>query len=187
MATLPLRSRNIAELPSRVFILKTPLTSKAGRIIALRPSTQEDEDFLRRVYVGTRADELALVDWSDEQKGSFANMQFNAQHSYYQSIYPDADYLIILENDEPVGRLYIHEHGDEIRIIDIAVLPEHRNNGTGTALLDEILAEGRQKGKAVSIYVEKFNRALRLYLRLGFVAVEDQGVYVLMKRFPGKQ
>ena len=32
--------------------------------------------------------------------------------------------------------------------------------------------------------VERFNRALRLYWRLGFREVEDKGVYLLMERAP---
>ena len=149
--------------------------------------TPQDESFLRLVYAGTRREELALVNWDENQKEAFITMQFNAQHTYYQSVYPDADYLIIIEDDVPVGRLYIHRQDNEIRIIDIAILPEYRGKGMGTALLSEILAEGGRKGKAVSIHVERFNRALRLYLRLGFIAVEDQGVYLLMKWLPGRK
>jgi hypothetical protein len=41
--------------------------------------------------------------------------------------------------------------------------------------------EAASCGKAVSIHVEKFNPAMRLYRRLGFATEEDKGVYDLMR------
>lgn len=155
--------------------------------ITLRPVAPEDEKFLRYVYAGTRREELALLDWDDSAKEAFIDMQFRAQHTHYQSVFPDADYLVILETEAPAGRLYIHRSDNDMRIIDIAILPNYRGRGIGTALLRDILDEGEQKGRTVSIHVERFNRALQLYLRLGFVVVADQGVYLLMKWFPEKR
>jgi len=37
------------------------------------------------------------------------------------------------------------------------------------------------EGKALGIHVEKFNPAMKLYERLGFKPVEDQGIYLLMQ------
>ena len=73
----------------------------------------------------------------------------------------------------------------EIRLVDIALLPEHRGGGVGSAILHEILAEGKAAGKPVTIHVERFNPALRLYERLGFVPIEERGPYLLMQRAPG--
>lgn len=80
-----------------------------------------------------------------------------------------------------IGRLYVDEWAEEIRIVDLALLPQFRNRGYGTQLLKNLLAEGREKGKAVSIHVEQFNPAQNLYARLGFQPVETHGVYVLMR------
>jgi ribosomal protein S18 acetylase RimI-like enzyme len=149
--------------------------------VSLRPAGPEDEAFLYRVYASTREEELAVVDWSDEQKEQFLKMQFNAQHTYYHEHYPDADYDVILRNGDAVGRLYVHRRPDEIRIVDIALLPECRNAGVGTALLEDLLSEGAAAQKPVRIHVEKMNPALRLYERLGFSVLEDKGVYWLME------
>ncbi|HEX6939117.1 MAG TPA: GNAT family N-acetyltransferase, partial [Longimicrobiales bacterium] len=70
---------------------------------------------------------------------------------------------------------------------DIALLPEHRGRGIGTALLEALIAEADAAGKPVSIHVEQYNPARRLYARLGFREVEDLGVYVFMERPPGRQ
>ena len=45
----------------------------------------------------------------------------------------------------------------------------------------DLLDEAAGAGKAVTIHVEKNNPAMRLYRRLGFETVEDQGVYDLMR------
>ncbi len=150
----------------------------------LRPITDADLDFLRRVYASTREDELAPVPWSDEQKTEFLGFQFHAQHTHYQEHFPDAAFDVIELEGRPVGRLYIDRREDEIRLVDIALLTEYRGRGLGGEILEEILDEGRQKGLLVRIHVEHNNPAMRLYLRLGFRKIEEQGVYHLMEWAP---
>ena len=152
-----------------------------GRTIAFRPAEPADQEFLYRVYASTRTEELAIVPWDDAQKEAFLRMQFNAQHTYYHAEYPDAAYQVILADGEPIGRLYVHRPPNEISIIDIALLPEHRRAGIGRSLLTDLLAEGKATGKPVRIHVEKENPALNLYERLGFTKIGDTGVYWYME------
>jgi GNAT superfamily N-acetyltransferase len=187
MTIQPVRAKNIAAPPPDTVLLTNPVTTNTGRNVTLRPVAPGDENFLRLVYAGTRQEELALLDCDDKMKAAFINMQFDAQHSHYHSVYPDAGYLIILEDEVSAGRLYLNRSGSSMHIIDIALLPGHRGKGTGSALLRHILDEGEREGETVSIRVEKFNRARQLYLRLGFIEAEDQGVYLFMKRLPGGQ
>jgi ribosomal protein S18 acetylase RimI-like enzyme len=147
----------------------------------VRAATLEDEPFLRTVYSSTRAEELAQVPWSDEQKQAFTEQQFSAQNAYYRQHYPTAQFSIIEVRGAPAGRLYIERLENEIRIMDIALLPEHRRAGLGTKLLRELQDEARTAGKALTIHVEKFNPALNLYRRLGFKQVEDKGVYLFLE------
>ena len=150
----------------------------------LRPITDDDLAFLRRLYASIRADELAVVDWTDEQKEAFVLQQFEAQHAWWQENYPGATFDLVLLDGEPVGRLYVDRWENEIRIVDVALLPEHRGSGLGTALLRRVFAEGDAAGKPVSIHVEMFNPARRLYERLGFEYAGERGVYLLMVRQP---
>ena len=69
--------------------------------------------------------------------------------------------------------------------MDIALLPEHRGAGIGSAVLRGLLAEAAAAGKPVRIHVERLNPARRLYERLGFAPIEDKGVYYLMEWRPG--
>jgi ribosomal protein S18 acetylase RimI-like enzyme len=150
-------------------------------MISLRPTTVEDNEFLYRVYASTRQEELAQVDWNTAQKEAFLRMQFEAQAKYYSENYVGAQFQIVLLKDTPVGRLYVARWAKEIRIMDIALLPEYRGRGIGSALLKEILAEGQARGVPVTIHVERLNPALHLYDRLGFRLAEDKGVYYLLE------
>src|SRR5262249_37442743 len=144
----------------------------------------DDAAFLYEVYASTRLDELALVDWDDTHKAAFLHMQCAAQHQFYQEHYTKTDFLLMLRDAVPVGRLSVARWQDAIRMADIALLPPSRNAGIGTAILRDLLAEAATAGKPVRIHVEKFNPALRLYERLGFVPIEDKGVYLFMEWSP---
>jgi len=80
----------------------------------------------------------------------------------------------------PAGRMLVAGGPEEIRLVDLALLPEHRNGGIGTALLRRLLAEGAARTVPVRLHVERSNPARRLYERLGFVPVADDGVHLLM-------
>jgi ribosomal protein S18 acetylase RimI-like enzyme len=148
----------------------------------LRPVEAGDRELLYRVYASTRAEELAAVPWDEAEKDAFLRAQFDAQDTWYREHYSRARFDVVEVGGEPVGRLYVHRGADEIRIVDIALLPEHRGNGVGTALLRELLAEADAAGKRVTIHVERLNPALRLYERLGFEVAEDKGVYLFLVR-----
>jgi ribosomal protein S18 acetylase RimI-like enzyme len=154
--------------------------------ITLAPIGPQDEAFLYDVYASTRQEELAVLDWDEAEKEAFLRMQFQAQHSYYADQFADAAFDLIVLGGRPVGRLYLDRRQDELRIIDIALLPEYRRQGIGTRLLKEILAEAQGTGLPVRIHVERNNPALGLYRRLGFRKVEDQGIYYLMEWRPGE-
>jgi ribosomal protein S18 acetylase RimI-like enzyme len=149
--------------------------------ITLRDALPEDEPFLFEVYASTRAQEMALVPWDDEQRKSFLTMQFVAQHSHYRERYPDASYSLICRENLPLGRLYVLREKGDIRILDLTLLPEYRNGGIGTSLLRDLLDEGAQSGKRVLIYVETYNPSLRLFERLGFKSIAEEGVNFLLE------
>ncbi len=148
--------------------------------LMLRPITESDLAFLLEVYAAARADELAQVPWSDDEKRAFLTSQFNAQHHHYQTYYQTASFDIIVQNGQPIGRFYVDRWPNEIRIVDIALLPNYRQQGIGASLLTQILNEGQTSQKTVSIHVEKYNPAYRLYTRLGFNKIGETGVYDLL-------
>jgi ribosomal protein S18 acetylase RimI-like enzyme len=152
--------------------------------LTLRKITPPDESFLRVVYASTRTEELAQVDWNETQKDAFLQMQFDAQHAHYQTHYPTAEFLIIERAGEAIGRLYLARLPDEFRLIDIALLPQHRGQGIGSHLLRRILKEAEAAGKPVRIHVERTNPALHFYQRLGFQVIESGPIYLRMEKLP---
>lgn len=146
----------------------------------LRTVTADDTDFLYSVYASTRSDEMALVDWTDEQKEAFVWMQFNAQRQHYATYYPGAEYDIIQRDGLPVGRLIVDRSKDPLLLMDIVLLPEYRNAGIGTTLIKGLMVEAAGKNWSVSLHVEIFNPAMKLYDRLGFVKLAEEGIYYEM-------
>jgi len=157
----------------------------SGKGFALRPETEADVPFLRRLYISTRWEELApLVDWTDAQKIAFLDSQFVAQRSSYLSQYANAAFDVLEERGVPAGRLYLDRQPDTLLVVDIALLPQWCGRGIGTALLEAMFAEARLSGKGVTISVEKFNPAHRLYRRLGFREYAEDDVYWFMHWSP---
>lgn len=156
--------------------------------LALRAAGPDDRQTLLAVYAGTREEELEFTDWSPEQKLAFVTQQFEAQDQHYRLHYPGAEFLVLerrgANGAEPVGRIYLHHRPSETRLMDISLLPAERGAGIGSVVLNHLLEEARRTGKRLSIHVEKMNRARRLYERLGFVVVDDVGVYDLMEWRP---
>ena len=155
-------------------------TLTTGKVVC-RAVSEADDAFLRRVYASTRAHELALVPWSDEEKWAFVSMQFDAQTTHYRNTYVGASHEVIEVDGIPAGRLYVAVWPSEIRIVDITLLPEFCGRGIGTGLVSNILEQGRLSGRSVSIHVELENPARRLYERLGFVEIAQHGIYTLME------
>jgi ribosomal protein S18 acetylase RimI-like enzyme len=154
------------------------------RDLELRPVEPGDDELLCRIYRSTREAELSQVDWSDAQKETFLRMQFEAQRRHYEDHYDGASFDVVLVDGTPAGRLYVAREPEEIRIVDIALLPEYRNVGIGTELLRRLLDEGAVSGKRLTIHVESHNPARRLYERLGFAPVGNRGAHVLMTWSP---
>ncbi|HJY30980.1 MAG TPA: GNAT family N-acetyltransferase [Pyrinomonadaceae bacterium] len=149
--------------------------------ITLRPVGPDDHNFLLEIYASTRAEELALVPWTREQRDIFVRSQFAAQQEHYVQKYPAASHDIILFEGRQVGRLYVARLDQEIRIVDITLLPRERNAGIGSHLIRQLLDEANRSGKVTRIYVEEFNPSLRLFDRLGFSPSEQHGIHLLLQ------
>lgn len=148
--------------------------------IELRPATAADEPFLRRVYAATR-DDVDLVQWGQGEKEQFLDMQFRAQTMDYEARFPAAELSVIVVDGQDQGRLWVDRSEDEIRLLDIALLPQARNRGTGKHLLERLIAEAKRDGLPLRHAVLKSNVAgLRFYRRLGFEVHEDTEVYAFM-------
>ena len=160
-------------------MLRAFLAAYEGRPagVTFRPITDADHPFLRDLYAGVRAAELAPVAWPEEAKRRFLDEQFALQHQHYLKNYVGADLLLIGKDGAAIGRIYVYRTPAEIRLMDIALIPAERGRGIGSALLHELMDEARTASCQLTLHVEPDNPAQRLYQRLGFTLIEQRGVY----------
>jgi ribosomal protein S18 acetylase RimI-like enzyme len=145
--------------------------------LRFQPITDADAAFLRALYADVRAEEMAPVPWSEAQKLAFLAKQSDLQHRHYVANYPGADLLLIESDSIPIGRIYVYRSASEIRLMDIALVPDWRNRGIGSGLVSELMAEARASDSSITLHVEPANPAQRMYRRLGFTLIEQRGVY----------
>ena len=160
--------------------------SPAAPEVALRPVREDDGAFLLRVYASTREEELAPVPWTAEQKQAFLAQQFAAQTAHYAQHYDGLRSDVILVDGVRAGRLLVARWPEEIRIVDIALLPEHRGRGVGERIVRPLLDEAEARGVATVIHVERTNPAMSFYRRLGFLPAGEHGIYFRMERAAGQ-
>ena len=140
----------------------------------LRSMTEVDMPFLYSLYASTREKEMAMTGWAEEQKLFFLNSQFQLQHNYYQSQFENAEFKIIEINNQPVGRLYYGWEDENLRIIDISLLPNFQRHGIGRNLMRELMELAKNREGNVLLYVDITNPVRSWYLRLGFVPMKNQ-------------
>lgn len=164
------------------FVLPAALVSQGYR---LRAEHDDDIPFLITLYASTRETELSPLPWSAEQKAAFVLHQFDAQRRHYRTFFPTTAFDIIERNGIPLGRLYVDVRVTHVHVIDIALVPEARGMGLGTALMTALQDHARDFGMGLDLFVETFNPARRLYQRLGFFDIADHGVQIEMEWLPG--
>jgi ribosomal protein S18 acetylase RimI-like enzyme len=152
--------------------------------LSLRPVDESDQPLLVRIFASTRASEFALLPLDEDAKQTLVRLQFEAQERSYRAQAPDARDDIVLLDGAPIGRLTVARREHEIRVVDIALLPEQRGGGIGTALLNQLTAEADAAAAIITLHVDLHNRARSLYERLGFTQVSHDGVYALLRRQP---
>jgi GNAT superfamily N-acetyltransferase len=152
------------------------------RAIGIRQECQQDGIFLAALYASTRQSELAMLGWSAAEQDAFLRMQFDAQSRHYRGAFPAASYSIICVDGEPAGRLIVNRSDHEVRIVDVALLPDFRGTGIGGELIRRVLAEADTAGLPVRCHVLAGNSARRFWERAGFVAQGSDGAYLSMER-----
>jgi GNAT superfamily N-acetyltransferase len=157
----------------------------APRLLRCRAQLPEDETFLREVYASTRQEELDLTSWNQEQRKSFLDMQFKAMRAGYASHFPRAEFSVVMLGDQPIGLMVVNRAEDELRLVDIALLPQHRGRGIGSFWLNKLAEEATLAQKPLRLHVFKGSRPWRLYERLGFVKIQDNGPYEHLEWTPG--
>ena len=141
--------------------------------LVLRQAIPDDEPFLLELYASTRSDELAALGWDDNQKQAFIKMQFLVR----ERSHPRADDRIIVLNGRPIGRMLVDRSEAAILLRDIALLPEYRNAGIGSRLIQDLMNEATTAAKPIQLHVVSSSPAVRLYERMGFRRSSGEAAY----------
>jgi len=151
--------------------------------VVLRRARGDDVALECAVYVEGRRAEMAVAGWPDAVLEAFLADQFRLQSLHYARHYADADRWIVEVDGVAAGRLILIVAGEELRVVDVGLLPAFRGRGIGTALIDFAAGQAGARGLArIGLHVEPNNPARRLYLRLGFASQGLAGAYEKMER-----
>lgn len=149
--------------------------------ITVRPACATDEPFLFDVFCSVQKDQFASLEIPPDEKEQLMRIQFQAQQQQYRGQCPNADFDLVLNDGVPIGNFYALRGPDEFVLIDITLLPEHRNSGIGTMLVRDLILEAKSAEKPLLAHVQKQNPAWRLWHRLGFRLISDDGVYLAIE------
>lgn len=154
-----------------------------GLPLRLSLACDDDLDFFKCLYATTR-DELKALGLSAAQYAELMASQQQIQEHGLRMTYPDAQqWTILLESTqaEKIGRLILDFTNNDWRVVDIAILPEFRNQGWGTQLMRSLMSKASQTQASVSLGVMSFNQgARRLYDSLGFSLIRQDGIHAQM-------
>lgn len=138
---------------------------------ALRPEVEADAAFRLALFRASRGPGWDSVALPAALLDQIMEQQFHAQTRGYRMAYPDARLEIVTVDEIPVGRLATDRRADALRLIDIALAPEHRGRGLGEAILRRLMDEAAALTVPLTLQVAQDNLAAqRLYLRLGLMA-----------------
>lgn len=147
--------------------------------LRLRPEDETDLHFRFRLFCQSRPPELGLL--SADMLEPLLRMQFNAQASSYRAQFPHAHFDIVELAETAIGWIIVDRSRGSIHLVDLAIVPEQRNRGFGTALLRALITEAAQHNMPARLTVAANNyAAIRLYGRLGFVVTDAGPIYVGM-------
>jgi GNAT superfamily N-acetyltransferase len=149
--------------------------------LSLRAAAAGDEEFLFSLYASSRDDDLRELQWDDDRISEFLRMQYEAQQRFIKSEYQVADDQVVLMNGAGIGRILVERRDHEIRGVDIALLPEFRNQGIGSWLIAQLQSEASRAHKPLRIQVIRFSRAISLLERLGFARTSETGTHYQME------
>ncbi|WP_130473027.1 GNAT family N-acetyltransferase [Candidatus Magnetaquicoccus inordinatus] len=149
--------------------------------LSLRPARPDDEPFLAVLYRSTRQD-LRLIDAEDDFIEHLIGLQQQWQTVSYGENNPDAFVFIVEKLGDRIGRVIVHFGEQEVRIMDISLIPKVRHQNLGTGIMQALQRAATQVKVPLTLCVAKHNGiAKQFYARLGFqLAASDNMVDLLV-------
>jgi len=151
-------------------------------VIHLRPERAEDDAFLFALFCASREAEFAALPLS--QRKSLLRFQYQAQSRDYAARFPHSQHSIVEFGGQAAGRLLLNREADEIRVADIAIVPELQRRGIASDVLRSLISEAEDNGMALRLSVWRSNPALALYRQLGFCVRAESATHLELEWRP---
>jgi ribosomal protein S18 acetylase RimI-like enzyme len=171
--------KTLSPEPNMEDVIET--TSSLG-VLGLRPERDDDDPFRFQLFCESRPVEFALLRLEPTAFEQLMRFQYQAQTMSYRTSFPNARFDIIECDRLPIGRIVVNRPGDVVHIVDQAIVPALRNRGLGTTIMKALMDEAGRAALPVRLKVASTNDpSMRLYLRLGFVSIKTDPMYVEME------
>jgi GNAT superfamily N-acetyltransferase len=144
-----------------------------GRLHA-RPVQAADEPFLRCLYAASRADQMRDTGWSPSRCRAYLDEQFDFQQRHFLARHPEALFLLLVLEGQPIGRLSWHGTAGRATLIELCLAPAWRRRGVGSRVLGWLGESADRRGQVIGLHIDRDNPACRLLRRCGFEAIETQ-------------
>ncbi|MBF0296435.1 MAG: GNAT family N-acetyltransferase [Magnetococcales bacterium] len=143
--------------------------------------------FLATLHRQSR-DDLWLIDGPEEFIRMVIDQQRDMQTTGYEKNHPDAMDLVIEKLGVSIGRVRVSFMEREVRVLEIALLPEARQKGFGTAVLRALQQAATRVMTPLTLCVMRHNPAARtFYHTLGFRQAASHPMFDLLVWLPPPQ
>ena len=149
--------------------------------IEMRQATADDAELLMSLFASSRGFDLDALGWDRASQQQFFAQQLDAQRRSYEIRYPTSTDAIVMSDGVAIGRILVDRSGDAIVLVDVCLVPVARGRGIGTQLLADLQTEAERLGRKVNLQVATGNPAQRVYERLGFTVVGENGMHHAME------
>lgn len=161
---------------------------KHPQSLTSRAALPGDEPLLYEIFAADRAQEFDALWLSAEQTAILLELQFRARQAGYARDVPEAtDTIVCLHDGTPVGYYRLARVAGGYRVVDLAVLPQFRNQGIGGWALRQLQQRCTAERVSLRLRVHRGNPALALYQRLHFLCVGSDPLSLEMTWSPALQ
>ncbi len=143
--------------------------------VSLRPATQSDTEFARRVH--HRA-------YHDIVVAQFGDWNETVQDRLFESDWSTPGFEVITYEGVACGYTCVEDREQDIHVRELALLPRFQGKGIGTSILQGAMERAAERNVPIRLGVLRKNRALQMYRKLGFEETSDTETHVTLEWRP---
>ncbi len=136
-----------------------------------------------------------LVPYTDADHDNYIKCQMDAFEKYILEFFGSCDMAImeshlkqlkpnllkITVRNQTAGYVYYKEEGTKIIVDVFTLLPEYRNNGLGSLILQDFIKKADEINKPIFLDTFKSNPAKKFYEKNGFVIVDENHSHYILR------